>query len=174
MKSMDDPGPAALSFDQQSFQLTADMRSEIEKILAKYETKRAALLPVLNLIQGECGFISPEAERAVAQLLELPLIKVREVVSFYTLYQTKQKGRYSFNVCRNMSCYLCGVEEILEHLKYRLGIDAGETTKDGQFSLSTVECLGACELAPMMQLNDRYVGPLTKEFVDELMEKFKK
>ncbi|MBI3276774.1 MAG: NAD(P)H-dependent oxidoreductase subunit E [Chlamydiae bacterium] len=139
--------------------------------MSQYETKRAALLPVLNLAQEKYGSLSPEIEKAAAEYLDLPLMQVREVVSFYTLYHTKLKGKYHFQVCRNMSCHLLGCEEIIEYLKTRLSIDVGEDSEDGRFSLSTVECLGACEIAPMMQLNDRYIGPLTKESMDEILSK---
>jgi NADH-quinone oxidoreductase E subunit len=158
---------------QKSFQLTPELKKEMEKIVPLYATKRAALLPVLNLLQKEHGFISPEIEGEVAQFLGLPLMQVREVVSFYTLFYTHPKGKYHFQVCRNLSCTLKGCEEIINHLKSRLGIDSEQNSQDGRFSLSTVECLGACEVAPMMQLNEKYVGNLTKKSIDELLNTLK-
>jgi NADH:ubiquinone oxidoreductase subunit E len=119
------------------------------------------------------GFISAEIESEAARLLDLPLMQVREVVSFYTLYYAESKGKYHFQVCRNLSCTLKGCEEIIDYLKARIGIDVEQNSSDGQFSLSTVECLGACEIAPMMQLNDRYIGNLTKKSIDELMKTLK-
>src|SRR5574341_1832986 len=158
---------------KQSFQISAELKAQLDKLVSQYETKRAALLPVLNLLQEKQGFISPEIESEVARFLNLPLMQVREVVSFYTLYYTELKGKHHFQVCRNLSCTLRGCEEIIEHLKSRLGIDVERNSSNGQFSLSTVECLGACEIAPMMQLNDQYIGNLTKKSIDELLNKLK-
>jgi NADH-quinone oxidoreductase E subunit len=155
------------------FEFSPELKTEIEKIVSSYETKRAALLPVLNLLQERQGFISPEIESEVARFLNLPLMQVREVVRFYTLLYTDPKGKYYFQVCRNLSCTLKGCEEIINHLKNRLGIDSEQNSKDGRFSLSTVECLGACEVAPMMQLNKKYVGNLTKKSIDELLNTLK-
>lgn len=158
---------------KEKFELTSKLKAQLDEIVSKYETKRAALLPVLNLFQKEHGFVSPEIECEAARLLELPLMQVREVVSFYTLYHTEPKGKYHFQVCRNLSCTLRGCEEVIDHLKTRLGIDVEQNSSDDQFSLSTVECLGACEIAPMMQLNDRYIGNLTKKSIDELLKTLK-
>ena len=101
-------------------------------------------------------------------------MQVREVVSFYTLFQTEPKGKHLLRVCRTLSCYLSGQEEILEYLKGRLGIEVGKTTPDQKCSLTTVECLGACELAPMMQMNEKYVGPLNKQMIDQILDQIQK
>lgn len=154
-----------------TIQLAAELKTELDPIVAKYETKRAALLPVLNAIQKREGFISPEMEKEVADYLSLPLMQVREVMSFYTLFLSRPKGKYQFNVCQTMSCHLAGYKEILEYLKLKLGIGVGETSQDGKCSLSAVECLGACEIAPMMQLNEKYVGNLTRELIDDILNK---
>lgn len=157
--------------NKKEFNLTPDLISKMGTIVSKYETKRAALLPILNLVQGHYGFLSLESEEAVAEFLDLPLIQVEEVVSFYTLFRRQPKGRCHIQVCRTMSCSLRGGESLLDYLKSRLGIDVGQTSPDGRFSLETVECLGACETAPMLRLNDTYIGNLTKESIDRLIEK---
>ncbi len=127
-------------------------------------------MPVLHLIQEVEGFISPESEKTVAEILDIPLVHVREVVSFYHLFDRKKKGKCYFAVCQTTSCALLGAEKMIEHLENRLGIKPGQTTPDGKFSLSTVECLGACEIAPMMQVNKEYQGFLNTEKIDQLID----
>jgi NADH-quinone oxidoreductase E subunit len=159
---------------QNTFKITPDLRKRMDAILPNYVRKRAALLPVLNLLHNQFGYITPEIEIAVAEYLELPVMQVREVVSFYTLFQTQPQGKNLLRVCRTLSCYLSGQEEILDYLKGRLGIEVGKTTPDQKCSLATVECLGACELAPMMQFNEKYVGPLNKEVIDQILDQIQK
>lgn len=150
---------------------TADCLQILDKITAKYEQKRAALLPVLHYVQQQEGMISPEAEKNIAEYLGIPVVGVHEVVSFYHLFHQTKKGKYHFSICQTTSCALRESEEIVEHLKERLGIKPGETTPDGKFSFSVVECLGACESAPVMQGNQEYVGCLNKKKIDEIIEK---
>ena len=107
----------------------------------------------------------------MAEYLGIPVVHVHEVVSFYHLFHQTKKGKCHFSVCQTTACALRGSEEILAHLKERLGINPGETTLDGKFSLSTVECLGACETAPVMQRNKEYMGSLNKKKIDELIDK---
>ncbi len=152
---------------------TTELKSEAEKIISRYEQKRAALLPVLHLVQNTRGCISEDAEREAAELFGIPIVDIREIMTFYTLYRSKPCAKYQLNVCRTLSCFLAGGEEILGHLRQKLGISVGEQTKDGMFELHEVECLGACEIAPMMQLNHEYVGPLTKEKADQILEDLK-
>ena len=149
--------------------MTPDIRKQLDQIIARYERKQAALLPILHLVQEKEGFISPESEKAVAEYLEIPVVHVHEVISFYHLLNRKPKGKCHFSVCQTTACALLGAEEIIEHLQQKLGIKPGETTPDGKFSLDVVECLGACEIAPMMQCNEEYVGPLTKEKIEKII-----
>ena len=153
--------------------MTADFLQELDKIANRYEDKRAALLPVLHYVQEKEGMISPESEKEIAQYLGIPVVRVHEVVSFYHLFHQTKKGKCHFSVCQTTSCALLGAEKIIEHLKDRLGIQPGETTPDGKFSLSVVECLGACEIAPMMQFNQEYKGFLNKKQLDELIDRNK-
>ena len=151
---------------------TPEIKKKADAILARYETKRASILEILRLLQEEYGHISLKAEETVAEYLEIPAIDVREVMTFYSLFYDKPKAKTRFHICRTLSCSLRGAEEMIRHLESKLGIKAGETTPDGKFSLHKVECLGACEIAPMLQLNDsEYIGPLTKEKVEELIKK---
>ena len=143
----------------------------MDKITGQYENKRAALLPLLHLVQEKEGLISPESEKAIAEYLGIPVVHVHEVVAFYHLFHQKPQGKCHFSVCQTTSCALRGAEEIIKQIQERLGIKPGETTPDGKFSLSVVECLGACEIAPMMQCNKEYMGFLNKKKVDELIDK---
>lgn len=153
--------------------MKADLEKEIRSILAHYETKQAALLPVLNLVQSREGWISLQMEEEIAKILGIAPMQVREVVSFYTLYKTKPKGKYHIELCRNMSCDLNQGTLILKYLKSRLKVEEGDVSEDGRFSLECVECLGACELAPVMRLNGKYIGHLTESLIDEIIEKSK-
>lgn len=142
---------------------------ELEKTIPRYETREACLLPALHLAQDLWGYISPEVEALVAEALTLPIIKVRQVTTFYTLFRDKPVGRYHLQVCRNLSCAMASGQRMLELLSQRLGVKEGETTPDGQFTLTTVECLGACANAPVIQINDRYVGDLTEAKLGEVL-----
>lgn len=145
------------------------LRSAAEAIVAKYEQKRAAMLPVLHLIQQRLGVVSMEAEEWVGALLGVAPSHVHEVVTFYTLYHQQPVGTYHVQVCRNIACALQGAEGRIAAISERLGIQPGHTTPDGTYTLSTVECLCACEAGPVMQVNDRYVGPITPEIIDTLV-----
>ncbi len=145
------------------------LRREAETIVAKYEQKKAAMLPVLHLIQARLGSVTIEAEEWVGKLLDVSPAHVHEVVTFYTLYHQQPVGKRHIQVCTNIACALQGAEGRLAALSERLGIAPGETTPDGTYTLSTVECLCACEAAPVMQVNDRYVGPVTPEVIETLL-----
>jgi NADH-quinone oxidoreductase E subunit len=150
---------------------TPEVKVKADAVTARYEQRRAAMLEILHLMQETYGHISLEIEQAVAQYIGVPAIDVREVVTFYTLYYQKPKAKTRFNVCRTLPCMLAGGDEILKHLEKKLGLKPGHCTADGQFGLQTVECLGACELAPMLQFNDdQFVGWLTKDKVDEMIQ----
>ena len=153
-----------------AFSFTSSNKAKVDELLAQYETKQAALLPLLHLVQEQQGHVSPEAEETVAATLGLPLIKVREVTSFYTLYEKKPCGKTPIRFCRNLSCTLLGANDLLAYVKKKLKIDVGESTSDGKYRLDSVECLCACEMAPMMQVGDVYHGPLTKEKIDQILK----
>ena len=151
-------------------ELTDQTKKKIEEVVSRYASKEAALLPVLHLVQREVGFISQEQEKQVSQLLGIKPIKVKEVVTFYTMFNQTEIGKYHIQVCSNLSCSLLGAESLIEHLKQKLGIEVGETTADKKFTLTTVECLGACEQAPCMMINFDYHGNLDKEKIDDILD----
>lgn len=133
--------------------------------------QRSALIPLLHLAQEEnAGWLSTEAMDYVAGLLNLKPIEVYEVATFYSMYNLNPVGKYLFEVCQTGPCMLRGSDGIIDYIKEKLGIKVGETTSDGMFTLKTVECLGACGYAPMMQLGKFYKEHLTKEKVDSIIE----
>ena len=144
--------------------------AEVRRLQALYPEKRAALLPVLHMAQDAFGWVSHEVEVYVAGLFGLSPAHVHEVVTFYTLYFQQPKGRHVVAVCHNLSCHLAGAQDILGHLKKRLGVEVGGTTDDGRVTLQAVECLCACEHAPMMQVDERYELGLTRDKVDRILE----
>ena len=146
------------------------MESEIKEILKRYPESDAALLPVLWLSQERWGWLSAGVMRAVGQRLDLSPVFVESVASFYTMYQRRPPGKYLLQVCTTLSCQLCGTSGIVEHLKEKLGIDFGETTADGRFTLVDVQCLGACGEAPVVQINNDYYTNLTADSLDEILD----
>lgn len=151
-------------------EFTAAQLAEVRRLQALYPDRRGALLPVLHLAQDTFGYVSLEVEAYVAGLFELTPAHVHEVVTFYTMFFREPKGRHVVSVCHNLSCHLMGAKGIVEHLVARLGVEPGGTTADGRVTLLTVECLCACEAAPMMQVDGRYEGHLTPDKVDRLLE----
>ena len=146
------------------------LKSEAEQIIGRYEQKQAAMLPVLHLVQERLGRITTEAEDWVGKFLGVAPSHVHEVVTFYTLYRQQPVGTYHVQVCANIACALRGAEGCLASVSERLGIAPGQTTPDGRYTLSAVECLCACEVAPVMQVNDQYVGPVTAETIQTLLD----
>ncbi len=145
------------------------LRRRIAEVVACYPKKEAALLPVLHLVQRETGSISVADEKFIAGLLGIKPMKVREVATFYTMILRKPLGKYHIQVCSNLSCTLLGAGTIIDYLREKLGIGIGETTPDRKFSLSTVECLGACEQAPCLMVNFDYHGNLDKQKIDRIL-----
>ncbi|MCB0220386.1 MAG: NADH-quinone oxidoreductase subunit NuoE [Chrysiogenetes bacterium] len=140
--------------------------------VAEYPDRASATLPVLQAIQKEKGWVSPEAMEYAAELVGVSIARIREVATFYTMFHLKPVGKYHFQVCTNISCCLRGGEAIYAHCQKRLGIKGGkEVTEDGLFSLEHVECLAACEKAPAMLLGENYVMELDEEKIDELIAK---
>lgn len=146
---------------------------KVQEIIARYPEgkQKSALIPVLHLAQEENGgWLSAEAMDHVASLLQLTPIEVYEVATFYSMYNLKPVGKYLFEVCQTGPCMLNGSDQIIAYIKEKLNIGVGETTDDGLFTLKTVECLGACGYAPMMQMGKHYKEHLTKEKVDQIVD----
>ncbi|QEH43772.1 NAD(P)H-dependent oxidoreductase subunit E [Chitinophaga sp. XS-30] len=153
-------------------QFSEEKLNKVKEIIARYPEgkQKSALIPVLHLAQESFGgWLSAETMDYVASLLQIAPIEVYEVATFYSMYNLKPVGKYLFEVCHTGPCMLSGSDNIIEYIKERLGINVGETTADGLFSLKTVECLGACGYAPMMQLGKFYKEHLTKARVDEII-----
>ncbi|MGN7612565.1 NADH-quinone oxidoreductase subunit NuoE [Magnetococcales bacterium HHB-1] len=148
--------------------------AEVEKIYKRYppERRRSALMPILHLAQKEFGgWLSQESLDYIAEIMDVPPIRVYEVATFYTMYNLKPVGKYHVQVCTNISCWLCNADGIVGALKEKLQLDVGDTSKDERFTLTEVECLGACVNAPMMQINDDYFEKLSPENVGDVIDR---
>lgn len=154
-----------------SVAFTDAARRELEAILARYPSREAAILPALHLAQREFRHLSDDAIVYVAGLLGFTPARIEGVATFYTMFNRKPVGRYHLQICRNLSCSLLGAEQLIEHVSKKLGIRPGQTTPDGKFTLSTVECLGSCGTAPVMQVNDDYHEELDEEKIDALLDR---
>lgn len=158
---------------KQNSALSAHVREEIENWLSKFpiDQKQSAVLGALRAVQHEAGYLPVDQMDAVAEYLDMPAIAVYEVASFYSMYELNPVGKHTVSVCTNLSCMLCGADEIVNHLKNKFGIELGESTLDGKFYLKKEEeCLAACCGAPMMQVNHVYHENLTIEKVDKILE----
>jgi NADH-quinone oxidoreductase subunit E len=154
-------------------QFTEKKMAEVHTIIQRYPEgkQKSALLPVLHLAQEEFGgWLDTPVMDYVASLLHIEPIEVYEVASFYSMYNLKPVGKYVFEVCQTGPCLVRGCDDIIDYIKSKLGISVGETTPDGMFTLKTVECLGACGYAPMMQLGKNYKEFLTPEKVDNIID----
>ncbi len=148
---------------------SAAVEAEIERHLAKYPVKRSAILPLMFVVQRERGFLDPPGVAYLAKRLGLRITDIWEVATFYSMLHMKPVGKYHIQVCRTLSCKIMGADKITKHCADKFGIRPGETTADGRFSLSEVECLGSCGTAPMFQINFDYHENLTPEKVDQIL-----
>ena len=158
-----------ISFKPETFEL-------IQKITKRYPDgkHKSALIPVLHIAQAEFGgWLSPQTMDLVAEVLRLKPIEVYEVASFYSMFNLQPVGKCLIEVCRTSSCWLCGAEDIINHLEQKLNIKVGETSSDGMFTLKAVECLGSCGTAPMMQVGADYHENISIEKVDKLVDGFR-
>jgi NADH-quinone oxidoreductase E subunit len=153
--------------------LAEKYKDEIADIVGRYPVRRSALIPLLYLAQRETGYITEAAMIEIAGILKLTPPQVYETVTFYTMLNLKQVGKFHIQVCKSLMCALVGSDTLIGWIKTRLGIGPGETTPDGAFTLSTVECLAACGTGPMMQINDDYYERLTEEKLDRILADLK-
>ena len=153
---------------------TEENIKKLNDIKTHYPNTQAAVMPALWIAQEQFGWISKEIMEYVGSLLNIPVEKILGVVKFYTMYNTKPAGKKHLQVCTNVSCMLNGAYDILDYISEKLSIKPGETTPDGNFTLSEVECLGSCGTAPMMQLNNYFEENLTKDKIDGLISKTSK
>lgn len=154
--------------------ISPERRQKAEEIIASFPEKHSAMIPLLHLWQDAEGYLSDESLAEVAEVLQMTPAEVQDVVSFYTMFRRKPLGKYHIEVCKGLSCALCGAHELIDHLKNKLGVDLLEPTADGLFSLDGVECLAACDRGPVAQVNLHYEGPLDPESADHLIEDLRK
>lgn len=154
--------------------LSKESLKEVDKWCAKYpaEQRQSAVMQTLMIVQEAHGYLNQQRMDAVADYLNMPAIAVYEVATFYSMYEHKPCGKRKLEVCTNISCKLRGAEDVVDYLKEKLSIEVGETTQDNQFTLRTVECLGACVNAPMMQVGKHYHENLTPEKIDEILASY--
>jgi NADH-quinone oxidoreductase E subunit len=153
-----------------SFAFSDAGKREFERLLTRYPDKDAVILPALHLAQKEQGYVSDEAIVHIAELLSTSPARIEGVATFYTMYNRKPVGKYHVQICRNISCSLLGAEHLIGHVSRKLGVKPGETTPDGRFTLTKVECLGSCGTAPVMQVNDDYHENLDEARIDAILD----
>lgn len=151
--------------------LSKKFYDEMKRLEPRYPTKVALLLPALHVAQEEVGWLPPEVMDEVGAYIGIHAAQVREVASFYTMYNLKPVGKYHLKICTNVACALRGAEDLVQHCEKKFDIRVGETTRDKKFTLYEEECLGACGTAPAMMLNDDYYENLDVRGLDELLER---
>ena len=145
---------------------------KMTEILNKYTTAKDNLIQILNEVQDYYGYVPEKAQVAISEYLDMPMAEIYGVVTFYSRFTLKPKGKYHIAVCLGTACFVKGSENVLERAKERLGIDVGETTKDGKFSLEATRCIGACGLAPVFTVNEEVYGKATVKMMDEILDKY--
>jgi len=156
-----------------SFEFSEENEQKFQELLGKYPKKDSLMLPCLWMIQHQESWISNEAMEYLARRLETSPMNVYSVASFYTMFHLKPIGRYNIQVCKTLSCMLRGSEDIKKHIENKLGIKAGESTKDMKFTITEVECLGSCGTAPCVCINDDYIQNTTPQMIDEIISELK-
>ncbi len=149
-----------------------EMEKKLQEIITKHKDTRGSLIQVLHEAQDLYGYLPMEVQLKIAEGLGVPLAEVYGVVSFYTQFTTNPKGKYRISVCMGTACYVKGSQEILDKFREKLGINTGECTEDGKFSLDACRCIGACGLAPVVTVNDDVYGKLTADMVDDILKKY--
>jgi len=156
-----------------AFEFSPETLKQFDDVVSRYPEKKSAILPVLYMAQKEFGHLSQEAIEYVANLMDIPAARLYGIVTFYTMLNMRPVGRHHLQICRTLPCALRGSERITNHIKNKLGINLGETTPDGKFTLSEVECLASCDTAPVMQINDDYCENLSEETIEKIFENLK-
>jgi len=150
--------------------LTPESIARIRKIMVRYPERKSAILPALTVACSQLGNLNPDVYLEISEIIEIPVGEIAEAASFYTMFPKAPVGKYLIQVCHNISCALLGADNLIAYLERKLDIRKGETTPDGMFTLVSVECLGSCTTAPMMQINDDYYENLTREKVDKILQ----
>jgi NADH-quinone oxidoreductase subunit E len=157
--------------------ISESTKARFAREVAKFpaDQKQSAVMACLAIVQQELGWVSPDSEQVVAEVLGMPVMAVHEVTTFYNMYNQKPVGKFKLNVCTNLPCQLRGGQTALEHLERKLGVHAGETTLDGLFTLQPSECQGACADAPVLLVNDRHMCSfMSHDKLDQLVDSLKK
>ena len=145
---------------------------ELEKILSGYSNDKSNLIQILNEVQEKFGYVPTIAQEEIAKYLGIEVAEVYGVVTFYSRFTLKPKGKYAISVCMGTACFVKGGEQILERVKQKLGIEEGQTTEDGKFSIDATRCIGACGLAPVFTVNDEVYGKATPQLVDKVIKEY--
>lgn len=153
--------------------LTEESIARIREKASAYPHRKSAILPALTIACRQVGFVSDEIYREISRAINVPEVEIAEAATFYTMFPKKPTGRYLIQVCHNISCALLGADSLVAYLEEKLGIKKGETTSDKLFTLISVECLGSCATAPMMQINQDYHENLTREKVDQIIDELR-
>lgn len=154
--------------------LTPASIAEIKSRMIKYPHRKSAILPALTIAYRQVGHLNDDIYKEISEIIDIPMIEIAEAASFYTMFPKEPVGKYLIQVCHNISCALLGADSLIGYLENKLGIKKGETTSDNLFTLISVECLGSCASAPMMQINDKYYEFLTREKVDKILQELRK
>ena len=141
--------------------------------MIRYPKRKSAILPAITVAYFQVGHLNDDIYEEISKIIEIPTVAIAEAASFYTMFPKEAVGKYLIHVCHNISCALLGADSLISYLEEKLGIKKGETTSDGLFTLISVECLGGCTAAPMMQINDKYYENLTRAKVDAILEELK-
>lgn len=157
-----------------AYELPKEMQEKLKEVVGHYPDPMSAILPGLHMVMEHRGWVDKESCDHVAEVIQVPPIHVYEAMTFYTYFPRKPVGKYNLQFCHNIACHLRGAQDLIAYLEEKHGIREGEVTEDGLFSLTKVECLGACGNAPMMLVRDKYHEDLTVEMLDELIENWKK
>lgn len=153
--------------------LTDESVKKIKEKAARYPHRKSAVLPAITVAYRQVGHLNDDIYREISKIINIPYIEIAEAATFYTLFPKKPVGKYLIQVCHNISCALMGADSLIDYLEEKLDIPKGETTADGLFTLISVECLGSCATAPMMQVNQDFYENLTREKVDGILEELR-
>ena len=149
--------------------LSEESVKAIKEKAARYPHRKSAILPALTVAYRQLGYVDDVIYREISKIIRIPAVEVAEAATFYTMFPKAPRGKYLIQVCHNISCALLGADSLVGYLEQKLGITKGETTSDDVFTLISVECLGSCATAPMMQINDDFYENLTRKKVDEVL-----
>lgn len=150
------------------------LKQEVKEILEKYTEAKDNLITILNEVQVKYGYIPQTAQKEISEYLKIPMAEIYGVITFYSRFTLKPKGKYAISVCLGTACFVKGSEKIMERLKQRLKIEEGETTPDGKFSIDSTRCVGACGIAPVFTVNGEVYGRATVKKLDEVLDELEK